>query len=208
MSEYLKKREEFVMQQFKSKDYVTISLVIANIAVYIFCTIQGDMLYNMGSLSVVDIIDRQEYYRVLTSMFLHAGPQHIWGNMIFLAALGDMLERSIGHGRFFTIYMLAGIGGNLLSMGRELVTGQFCSTVGASGAVFGLIGALILFICRNNGNYGEVSLRRMILALVYLFYSGMQSETTNNAAHLGGFVVGFIVMAVFYCIERRKYQKY
>lgn len=208
MSEYLKKREEFVMQQFKSKDYVTISLVIANIAVYIFCTIQGDMLYNMGSLSVVDIIDRQEYYRVLTSMFLHAGPQHIWGNMIFLAALGDMLERSIGHGRFFTIYMLAGIGGNLLSMGRELATGQFCSTVGASGAVFGLIGALLLLICRNNGIYGEVSLRRMILALVYLFYSGMQSETTNNAAHLGGFVVGFIVMAVFYCVERRKYQKY
>lgn len=196
------------MQQFKSKDYVTILLVIANIAVYIFCTIQGDVLYNMGSLSVVDIIDRQEYYRVLTSMFLHAGPQHIWGNMIFLAALGDMLERSIGHGRFFTIYMLAGIGGNLLSMGRELATGQFCSTVGASGAVFGLIGALLLLICRNNGIYGEVSLRRMILALVYLFYSGMQSETTNNAAHLGGFVVGFIVMAVFYCIERRKYQKY
>lgn len=196
------------MQQFKSKDYVTILLVIANIAVYIFCTIQGDVLYNMGSLSVVDIIDRQEYYRVLTSMFLHAGPQHIWGNMIFLAALGDMLERSIGHGRFFTIYMLAGIGGNLLSMGRELATGQFCSTVGASGAVFGLIGALLLLICRNNGIYGEVSLRRMILALVYLFYSGMQSETTNNAAHLGGFVVGFIVMAVFYCVERRKYQKY
>lgn len=208
MSEYLKKREEFVMQQFKSKDYVTILLVIANITVYIFCTIQGDVLYNMGSLSVVDIIDRQEYYRVLTSMFLHAGPQHIWGNMIFLAALGDMLERSIGHGRFFTIYMLAGIGGNLLSMGRELATGQFCSTVGASGAVFGLIGALLLLICRNNGTYGEVSLRRMILALIYLFYSGMQSETTNNAAHLGGFVVGFIVMAVFYCVERRKYQKY
>ena len=196
------------MQQFKSKDYVTILLVITNIAVYIFCTIQGNVLYNMGSLSVVDIIDRHDYYRILTSLFLHANPQHIWGNMIFLAALGDMLERSIGHGRFFTIYMLAGIGGNLLSMGRELVTGQFCSTVGASGAVFGLIGALLLLICRNNGTYGEVSLRRMILALVYLFYSGMQSETTNNAAHLGGFVVGFIVMAVFYCVERRKYQKY
>ena len=165
-------------------------------------------MYNIGSLIVVDIIDRQEYYRILTSMFLHASPQHIWGNMIFLAALGDMLERSIGHGRFFAIYMLAGIGGNLLSMGRELVTGQFCSTVGASGAVFGLIGALLLLICRNNGTYGEVSLRRMILALVYLFYSGMQSETTNNAAHLGGFLAGFIVMAVFYCIERRKYQKY
>ena len=53
------------MQQFKSKNYVTVLLVIANIAVYIFCTIQGNVLYNMGSLSVVDIINRQEYYRIL-----------------------------------------------------------------------------------------------------------------------------------------------
>ena len=195
------------MQQFKSKDYVTILLVITNIAVYIFCTIQGNVLYNMGSLSVVDIINRQEYYRILTSLFLHANPQHIWGNMIFLAALGDMLERSIGHGRFFAIYMLAGIGGNLLSMGHELAPGQFCSTIGASGAVFGLIGALLLLICKNNGTYGQVSFRRMIFAIVYLFYSGIQSETTNNMAHLGGFITGFAVMAVFYCIARRRYKR-
>ena len=195
------------MQQFKSKDYVTILLVITNIAVYIFCTIQGNVLYNMGSLSVVDIINRQEYYRILTSLFLHANPQHIWGNMIFLAALGDMLERSIGHGRFFAIYMLAGIGGNLLSMGHELAIGQFCSTIGASGAVFGLIGALLLLICKNNGTYGQISFRRMIFAIVYLFYSGIQSETTNNMAHLGGFITGFAVMAVFYCITRRRYKR-
>ena len=172
------------MQQFKSKDYVTILLVITNIAVYIFCTIQGNVLYNMGSLSVVDIINRQEYYRILTSLFLHANPQHIWGNMIFLAALGDMLEKSIGHGRFFAIYMLA-----------------------ASGAVFGLIGALLLLICKNNGTYGQISFRRMIFAIVYLFYSGTQSETTNNMAHLGGFITGFAVMAVFYCITRRRYKR-
>ena len=195
------------MQQFKSKDYVTILLVITNIAVYIFCTIQGNVLYNMGSLSVVDIINRQEYYRILTSLFLHANPQHIWGNMIFLAALGDMLEKSIGHGRFFAIYMLAGIGGNLLSMGHELATGPFCSTIGASGAVFGLIGALLLLICKNNGTYGQISFRRMIFAIVYLFYSGIQSETTNNMAHLGGFITGFAVMAVFYCITRRRYKR-
>ena len=158
------------MQQFKSKDYVTILLVITNSAVYIFCTIQGNVLYNMGSLSVVDIINRQEYYRILTSLFLHANPQHIWGNMIFLAALGDMLERSIGHGRFFAIYMLAGI-------------------------------------CKNNGTYGQISFRRMIFAIVYLFYSGTQSETTNNMAHLGGFITGFAVMAVFYCITRRRYKR-
>ena len=156
------------MQQFKSKDYVTILLVITNIAVYIFCTIQGNVLYNMGSLSVVDIINRQEYYRILTSLFLHANPQHIWGNMIFLAALGDMLEKSIGHGRFFAIYML---------------------------------------ICKNNGTYGQISFRRMIFAIVYLFYSGTQSETTNNMAHLGGFITGFAVMAVFYCITRRRYKR-
>ena len=72
------------MQQFKSKDYVTILLVITNIAVYIFCTIQGNVLYNMGSLSVVDIIDRHDYYRILKSLFLLANTKHIWGNMKIL----------------------------------------------------------------------------------------------------------------------------
>lgn len=187
--------------QIKNKDYVTILLVIANIAVYIFCTIAPDVVYNMGSLSVVDIIETRGCYRILTSMFIHAGPQHIWGNMIFLAALGDMLERAIGHGRFFTIYMLSGIVGNLFSMLRELLTGQYGSTVGASGAVFGLIGALLLLVFKNNGVYGQVSLPRMIFALFYLFYTGLQSQTTNNAAHLGGFLTGFIVMAVFYHIK-------
>lgn len=155
---------------------------------------------------MVDIIERQEYYRVLTSVFLHANPQHIFGNMIFLAALGDMLERSIGHGRFGMIYMLSGIGGNLASMLYELMRGQYYHTIGASGAVFGLIGALLLLLVRNNGVYAQVSMRRMVLALIYLFYSGMQSDTTNNAAHIGGLLTGFVLMAGIYFHDERKYR--
>lgn len=192
------------MSKLQNKNYVTFFLIIINIAAYILYTISGDMLYNMGSLSVLDIMERGEYYRILTSMFLHGSPDHIFSNMLFLAALGDMLERAIGHGRFAIIYMLAGIGGNLVSMLYELVGGRFYHTIGASGAVFGLIGALLLLLLIHNGTYGQVSLRRMVLALVYMLYSGMKSDITNNAAHIGGLLVGFFLMLILYGYDRRK----
>lgn len=192
------------MSKLQNKNYVTFFLIIINIAAYILYTISGDMLYNMGSLSVLDIMERGEYYRILTSMFLHGSPDHIFSNMLFLAALGDMLERAIGHGRFAMIYMLAGLGGNLVSMLYELAGGKFYHTIGASGAVFGLIGALLLLLLIHNGTYGQVSLRRMILALVYMLYSGMKSDITNNAAHIGGLLVGFFLMLILYACDRRK----
>ena len=195
------------MKQFIKKNDVTLFFVIINIACYILDMIRGYALCDAGSLSVVDITERQEYYRIFTSMFLHAGFDHIWGNMIFLLALGDMLERFVGHARFFIIYMLSGIGGNLVSMLFETVTKDYYHTVGASGAIFGLIGALLILVIRNNGTYGEVSIRRLTLALIYMIYSGVRSDITNNAAHAGGFLTGLFLMEIFYHIKRRKIMR-
>lgn len=180
----------------KKKCYMTISFTILNVIAYIIYTIMGEIVYNTGSLSAVDIIDKQQYYRIISCIFLHAGVEHLFGNMLFLVILGEMLENAVGHVRFGLIYMVAGIGSSLFSMAYEVISGSYYHTVGASGAVCGLIGALLVLVIKNNGRFGALSLPRMILAIVYLIYSGTSSPVVNNAAHIGGLLVGFLIMLI------------
>lgn len=178
------------------KYYVTFFLLFLNIGAFILYTILGDMLYNMGSLSARDIVNGQEYYRFISCMFLHGGIEHLISNMLFLVILGEMLEQEIGHLGLVILYMAAGIGSGIFSVGYELLTNQFYHSIGASGAICGLIGALLVLVIRNNGNYRELSIRRMIFAIFYLIYTGLRSPMVNNAAHIGGLIIGFLIQAL------------
>lgn len=189
------------------KKYMTWAILALNIVAYIFYEFLGEAVYEAGSLSVLDIMEKQEYYRIVSSMFLHAGMDHIVGNMLFVVILGDMLEQAIGHVRFLFCYMLTGIGGGLCSMLFELTTGDFYHTVGASGAVCGMMGALLVLVIANRGSYGQISLNRMLLAIVYMIYTGVQSPIVNNAAHMGGLLSGILVMAVLQLLCGKQYKQ-
>lgn len=196
------------MEEEKGKlSYVTIIFVIFNIIAFIIYTILGEIVYNSGSLSVVDIIEKKEYYRILSCTFLHAGIEHILGNMLFLIILGDMLEKEIGHIAFGMIYLLSGIGGSIFSMLYEILTGQYYHTVGASGAVCGLIGAMLIVVVMHHGNFKQVSLPRIVLAICFLIYSGLKTDYVNNAAHIGGLFVGVISMICIYKVKGLRKRK-
>lgn len=191
-------------QQTKKQNQATIIFAILNIIAYIIYTILGEIVYNIGSLSAVDIIERQEYYRILTSMFLHADVEHLLGNMLFIVILGEMLERAVGHVQFIGIYLVTGIASGVFSIGYELVTGSFYHSVGSSGAACGIMGALLVLVIRHHGYYQEISLRRMVLAIVYLIYTGLQSPVVNNAAHIGGLISGFLLMCILSLCGKEK----
>lgn len=108
------------MGEQKSFDYrgclVTIALVAINCIIYIYCTYAGDVVYNIGCMDAERVLLDGEYYRFFTCMFMHGGIDHIVSNMIFLAALGEMLERVIGHVRFAVLYLLSGVGGSFFPL--------------------------------------------------------------------------------------------
>ena len=139
-------------------------------------------------------------------MFLHAGIDHLVGNMIFLAALGEMLEPKIGHLSFGILYIISGIGSSIASLIYRILTMQFYNSVGASGAINGLIGALLFLVVLHNGYYGSISLRRIVLAIAYMVYSGLQSTVTDNAAHIGGLVCGFFCMLFLHIIKQSRHR--
>ena len=196
------------MQEQKSFDYrdytVMIILIAINIIIYMYCTYAGEVVYNRGCMDAERVLLDGEYYRFFTSMFMHGEIDHIVSNMIFLAALGEMLERVIGHARFAILYILSGIGGGLFSIANVLLSGNHHTSVGASGAIFGLIGAMLILVVIHNGRYQDISVGRMIFAIVYMVYDGMRSEGIDNAAHVGGLIFGALIMAFMNVIEAFK----
>ena len=193
------------MEEQKSFDYrdcsVTIALAAINIIIYIYCTYAGEVVYNVGCMDAERVLLDGEYYRFFTSMFMHGGIDHIVSNMIFLIALGEMLERVIGHIRFAVLYLLSGVGGSLFSIANVVLSGNRYTAIGASGAVFGLVGALLILVVINNGHYQGISIKRMIFAIAYMVYDGTRSEQVDNAAHVGGLIFGVLIMAAMYVIE-------
>jgi rhomboid protease GluP len=130
-----------------------------------------------------------EYWRLITPVFLHGSIFHIGFNMYALYLFGRGLERSYGHGRFLTLYLLGGFGGNVLSM---MFTDA--PSLGASTAIFGLLGAQGVFIYQNKALFGGMTrraLQEIISIAVINLVIGM-SPGIDNWGHVGGLIAGLI----------------
>lgn len=183
-------------RQIAEMSWVTVGLVAVNVIVFLICTFTGDLLYNIGAVSVRDVLEEGAYYQVLSSMFLHWDVNHLFSNMIVLYYIGEIVEKKTGHLSYALIYFLSGIMGNVFSMGYELLTEQYYSSAGASGAVFGVEGALFLLLIIHRGKMEQMTVGRLAFSIVFSLYCGFTSAGVNNAAHIGGVLMGFAVTAV------------
>lgn len=210
--------EQFLLQKpaaMKKKNFdpvnfpwVSMGLVCINVLVFFACTFTGDLLYNIGAFSLENILTDGEWYRIITALFLHVDLNHLFSNMLLLYFTGDIAERYLGHGWFGILYLAAGVGGNLLSMLYEWFTG-FYSSVGASGAVFGIIGMLLALVLLHHGRLEQITTRRIVLMIVLSVYSGAASAEVNNMAHVGGLLTGFLLTLLiqrFLKVEERAEQ--
>ncbi|EFO79341.1 Rhomboid family protein [Oscillochloris trichoides DG-6] len=140
---------------------------------------------------VNELIAAGAYWRLLSATFLHGSLIHILFNGYALYALGPETERIYGTRRFLALYFLAGLGGSLASY---LLSPSV--SVGASGAIFGLIGGLGIFYYLNRavlGNFGKAQVQNMAtVALINLFIGFSAPSIIDNWGHLGGLVGGIV----------------
>lgn len=133
-----------------------------------------------------------QWWRLLTSMFLHGGVLHLLINMYALWSVGHLAERMFGSARFVALYMVAGVCGALASV----LWNPHVNSVGASGAILGIIGGLLAFVHRpDSGVPGTIfkALRGWLGGfLLYTFIGGLVIPHIDNAAHLGGLVAGYV----------------
>src|SRR4051794_206353 len=137
-------------------------------------------------------ISRGEWWRVLTSTFVHLGFTHVLFNMAVLAQIGPFMERILGSVAFLIVYLASGVAGALCS----LAWNPYLFSAGASGAIFGLYGALIGFLVLRRDSVPTTELLNLLKgAVVFLIYNsvfGILHAGTDIAAHAGGFLGGLV----------------
>jgi rhomboid protease GluP len=171
---------------------VTYILIALNIALYIYCALIGGNALEINN-SVVNVLGQNNqlilqygfpfYYQLFTSLFIHANLMHIAGNLMFLLIFGLRAEEMFSLPEYLGIYLIGGLTGNLLS----LALGPYYLSVGASGAIFALFGACILY----DRKAARQSILGALIFAVFLFLVNMGPEV-NMLAHLGGLVFGLI----------------
>lgn len=194
---------------YQKKAICTIILIAINVIVFFLLTFQGmtedaEFMLQHGAAYVPYIVEKKEYYRLFSSMFLHFGFEHLMNNMLMLAVIGWNLELEIGKVKFLIIYFMSGFCGNVLSACYEIVSGDFAVSAGASGAIFGIIGALLYVAIRNKGRIGEISGRGILFMTALSLYYGFTSESVDNSAHIGGLITGFLLAVLLYWKRKRK----
>lgn len=188
------KNAEDVFQ--KKTPYVTYALIGINVLIFFIMTFLGgsldaQTLVNFGA-NYKPLVISGQWYRLVTSIFLHAGLIHLLANMYSLYVIGPQLESFYGRIKFILIYLFSGICGSLLS----IVFSNYVS-VGASGAIFGLLGSLLYFGYHYRVYLGGV-IRSQIIPLILLNLGiGFMVAGIDNAAHIGGLIGGvFMSMAL------------
>ncbi len=188
----------------------TTGFIAINIFLFIISLFGRELLYREGAFSLQYILKGQEWWRLITSMFLHADLDHLLGNMLMLYLAGELVEKYIGKWKFALLYFFSGIAGSLLYAAYEFFTGSYADSIGASGAVFGIVGALLVIVVRHKGRYGDITIGRMAFMICYMGYMGLRASNVNNAAHIGG-LLGGILLTAFYMLtedfgEERRYR--
>ena len=181
----------------------TILLAAVNVIVFLVLsflgmTEDGEFMLKHGAMYVPYLIQRGEYYRLFSSMFLHFGIEHLFNNMLLLLFLGDTLEEIVGKWKYLVIYIGGGMAGNLLSVVMDCRSGSAAVSAGASGAVFAVIGGILIILVKNGGRLQQITASRLLLMIGLSIYHGFRSVGIDNAAHIGGVLAGALLTLVLY----------
>ena len=187
----------------RKKALVNIGLIAVNVIYFLYLEMNGStedtqFMVSHGAMYAPLVIERGEYYRLITSTFMHFGINHIMNNMLILFILGDNLERALGHIKYLLFYLICGVGANVASMLINLSGYRNVVSAGASGAIFGVIGGLLYAVAVNRGQLEDLSTRQLVVVILCSLYFGFTSTGVDNAAHIAGLVIGIIMGVVLY----------
>lgn len=177
-----------VEELFKpKKPIITYTLIAINVIIFLLGMILNlsDTFINLFA-NYGPLVTEGQYYRLFTSMFIHANLFHILFNMYALYLLGSQAEGFFGKGKFLVIYILSGISGSLLS----ILLNQGAVSVGASGAIFGILGALLYFGYNNRVYLGNTLIREIVPVILINLAFGFMMTGVDNFAHIGGLIGG------------------
>lgn len=190
-------------RKFSAVPAMTFSLAAINIIAFFVLELMGDTLdtefmMQIGAVYPELLTKEGEYWRLFTATFMHFGFEHLLNNMLILLCAGAILERALGHVKYLILYLCAGIGGSTLSFLQMLKSGDYAVSAGASGAIFGIVGALLWIVIRHRGRYETLTGKGLVFMIVITLYYGVRTGGIDNWGHIGGLAMGFLLGALLY----------
>jgi rhomboid protease GluP len=195
-----------VLERISHKESkVTMFLIAANILIYIITAyytikLRGGSIFNSDLYVLVlmgakfnPAIAEGEYYRLFTCMFLHGGIMHLGFNMYALNAIGPLVEKVYGRVKYAAIYIFAGLCSSMLSyMFSDAIS------VGASGAIFGLLGAVLIMGFNMRNSIGKHFLNNILQVIAINIFIGLTIPNIDNFGHMGGLIGGLAVSMILF----------
>jgi membrane associated rhomboid family serine protease len=186
---------------------VTKVLIAINVAVFLVELATGALnsileQVRLGGLVPAYVVVNHEYWRMFTVMFLHESFFHILFNMVALWFLGEYTEAILGHVKFLVLYLVTGLAGSVLIV---LLAAPLGVTVGASGAIFGVFGALIAyaFLNRHRDYMARAMFGQLMFWLALNVVLGLTQPGLSWQGHVGGFVTGIVLMSLYNMFGRK-----
>ena len=191
INEHNKKDAKKINAVFKNKfPMITYWLIAVNVILYVIPILFGQYNNLINNYSVWGPAIREgQTYRLLTGMFLHGGIVHLLFNCYALYVIGSQIENFLGRFKFIVIYLVSGISGALFSM----IFGGNYASIGASGAIFGLMGSLVYFGYHYRVYLGNVIKSQIIPLILLNLGLGFIISGVDNSAHIGGLIGGTLI---------------
>lgn len=169
----------------------TVALIALNVAMFIV-TLMGDLDFRLALIPGFVGLEG-EWWRLGTSIFVHASLWHLGFNMFALYIAGTYVESMVGTLRFLLVYFIAGLAGSTLVL---VAADPLVATVGASGAVFGLFGGLFAYFLHNRDAMAAAALRNIGFLIAITLVFTFVARGISWQAHIGGLIAGFVVMEI------------
>lgn len=179
---------------------VTMSIIGINIILYIITVIMSKNIFDINAYVLLymggnygALVSHGQVWRLLTCAFLHGGIIHIFCNMYALYVIGPQVEILFGRVKYIMIYLFSAIGGSLLSYKFS----PSSLSIGASGAIFGLFGAMVVFVLKYKDRIPKKVLNNLFGVIILNLLIGFNLQGIDNFAHIGGLLVGALVAFLF-----------
>lgn len=203
MSDYANEREH---KSLHARPLCVLLLIVINTLIFLYTDWfpAGRELIDNGALGYEEVFQNHEYYRFISSMFLHADIDHIFNNMLTLFFLGYFVEKHLGHFPFVFLYFSAGILAGYTSMVYNYAQNSTITSIGASGAVFGIMGAMICVALMFRKSESGIAINNIALMVFVSVYAGYKTSGVDYMAHIGGLVSGLFLCWLIVGHMRRK----
>lgn len=196
--DYMNNKEKEHKNRFKNSK-VTYSLIAINVLIYILTAVMSRNIVDSNTYVLVrlgakvnELINHGQVWRLMTCAFLHGGILHLAFNMYALKILGSEVEYAYGRKKYLSIYLIAALGGSIFSY----IFSPDSISVGASGAIFGLLGAMLIFGYKHRNKIGKHYMMNIVQVIIINIIIGVSLNNIDNYAHFGGLIAGGLTALV------------